>query len=201
MAETSLILASGSESRRRMLAAAGVPLEVVPARVDEEAARAAMQAEGVRPRDQADALAELKARQVSGRIGAGRIVLGADQVLEFEGEAISKAESREALAALLRRMRGKAHRLHSAAVICEDGAPLWRHVSTARLHMRPVSDAFLERYLDAELPAILGCVGGYRIEGLGVRLFDRVEGDHFAIQGLPLIEVLNFLAARGVIAA
>lgn len=193
-----VILASASPARAAMLRDADVDIEIVPARVDEDAIKEAFRAENIAARDLADALAEAKARQVSAQMG-NALVIGADQVLVAGERTLDKpkdrAEAREQLASL----RGGGHELLSAAVIYEGGAPVWRHIGAARLTMRPFSDAFLDAYLDAEGDAVLSTVGGYRIEGRGAQLFSRVSGDYFSILGLPLLEVLGFLRARKVL--
>lgn len=194
-----LILASQSASRRAMLEAAGVPHDAMAAGVDEEAAKAALRAEGYNARSLADALAELKSLRVSRRI-PGALVLGCDQTLSLEsGEMIDKAESRDDAARILRLLSDKVHYLHSAAVVSLGGAPVWRHLERVRMTVRPLSDAFIEQYLDAEWEHVGWCVGCYRIEGPGVQLFSRVEGSQFAIQGLPLIPLLDYLRTRGVL--
>lgn len=194
-----LVLASGSASRRAMLAAAGVAFDVSPAAVDEEAAKAALA--GARGRDVADALAELKAVKVSLRDPAA-LVLGSDSVVELaDGTLLDKPADRAEAADHLRRMAGHRHKLHSAAVIAEAGRPAWREVDTATLFVRPLSEAFIAAYLDAEWPAVAGCVGCFRIEGLGVQLFARVDGSHFTILGMPLLPVLDYLRVRGVLAS
>jgi septum formation protein len=130
------------------------------------------------------------------------LVLGCDStVAAADGSLIDKAETRAQSAAQLRALAGTTHKLTSAAVVAQGGIPVWRHVDTAKLTMRPFSDAFLASYLDAEWPAIGGCVGGYRLEGLGAQLFSRIEGDHFTILGLPLLPLLDWLRVRGVIQA
>ena len=193
-----LILASQSASRRAMLAAAGVPFEAVAAGVDEDAAKAALS--GVGPRNLADALAELKALKVSAREPAA-LVLGSDSVVALDdGTLLDKPASREEAAEHLTRMSGRVHELWSAAVIAEGGRAVWRHVERAKMSVRPLSYSFVERYLDAEWPAISGCVGCYRMEGPGVQLFHRVEGSHFTVLGLPLIPVLAQLRVLGVLA-
>lgn len=194
----SLLLASASPIRRALLHRAGVPHEAIPARVDEAALRDALAAEGAKPRDMADALAEAKARKVASRRRED-MVIGCDQILEFEGEAIGKASDRGALAAQLARMSGKTHVLHSAAVIYEEGAPVWRHVGTVRMTMRALSPGYLSSYLDRNWPGVADCVGGYRIEEEGVRLFERIDGSYFDVLGLPLPEILSYLARRGVV--
>ena len=195
---TALILASASPARAAMLAAAGVETEVIPARIDETAVKQAMLAAGAPPRDLADKLAELKALRVSAR-QPGRLVLGADQVLVHDGQIFDKAQSPAEARAHLARLRGQTHRLLSAAVVALDGQPVWRHVGTARLTMRAFSDAFLEGYLDSLGDLALTSVGCYHLEGRGAQLFARVEGDHFTVLGLPLLELLGFLRAREVL--
>jgi len=192
-----IILASQSASRRAMLAAAGVDFSAEAAGVDEDAVKAAMIGEGTDGRRLADALAELKAVKVSRRHPTA-LVLGCDSTVAAEdGALIDKAESRAESRAQLQALRGTTHKLTSAAVVALGGEPIWRHVDTAKLTMRPFSDAFLESYLDAEWPAIGGCVGGYRLEGLGAQLFSRIDGDHFTILGLPLLPLLDWLRVRG----
>ena len=194
-----LILASQSASRRAMLTAAGVPFEATAAGVDEDAAKAALA--GSKPRDLADALAELKAVKVSLR-HPGRLVLGSDSVVSLaDGSLLDKPESRDQAADHLARMSGARHDLWSAAVIAENGRPVWRHVEAAKMHVRPLSPAFIEGYLDQEWPAIAGCVGCYRIEGPGAQLFSRIEGSQFTVLGLPLLNVLDYLRTREVIPA
>lgn len=193
-----LILASQSASRRAMLTAAGVPFAAEPAGVDEDAAKTALA--GLSGRDLADALAELKALRVSQR-HPDALVLGSDSVLALaDGTLLDKPESRDQAAAHLRRMSGGTHKLWSAAVIAEVGRPVWRMVDGATLHVRSLSNAFIAAYLDAEWPAVSGCVGVFRIEGPGVQLFDRIEGSHFTVLGLPLIPVLAHLRNRGLLA-
>jgi len=192
-----LVLASGSASRRAMLDAAGVAFDVSPPNVDEAAAKAGLIGAG--GRDTADALAELKARKVSLRDPAA-LVLGSDSVVELaDGTLLDKPGDRAEAEDHLRRMSGHRHKLHSAAVIAEGGRPVWREVDTATLFVRPLSDAFIAAYLDAEWPAIAGCVGCFRIEGPGVQLFARVDGSHFTILGMPLLPVLDYLRVRGVL--
>ena len=196
--QTSLILASGSLTRQRMLANAGVTFDTLTAGVDEDAVKSAMLNEGAAPRDVADALAEHKARRVSAKAPEA-IVMGCDQVLEFDGGLLSKPTSREEAATQMRRLRGNMHSLLSAVVIYEAGEPVWRHVGKVRLHMRAFSDAFLDDYLGRNWPDVQSSVGGYRIESEGIRLFSRVEGDYFTILGMPLLEVLAYLTQRGVL--
>lgn len=194
-----LILASGSASRRTMLEAAGVTFAVERPNVDEDAAKASLLGSGTAPRDVADALAQLKAVKVSAREPAA-LVLGSDSVVELaDGTMLDKPTSRQDAADHLRRMSGKRSRLHSAAVMVEGGRPVWREVDTAQLFVRPLSDAFIEAYLDVEWPAISGCVGCFRIEGPGAQLFSRIDGSQFTVLGLPLLQVLDYLRVRGVL--
>jgi septum formation protein len=196
-----LVLASVSASRRAMLTAAGIAHEAIAPGVDETAVKLALAAEGHGARQLADALAELKALKISRRFPTV-LVLGCDSIVTCaDGSRLDKAESREEAREQLRALRGTTHRLTSAAVLCQQGAPVWRHIDVAKLTMRDVSDAFLDTYLDHEWPAIAGCVGCYRIEGLGIQLFSRLEGSHFTILGLPLLPLLEQLRLNGTIAA
>ena len=193
-----LLLASKSEARRHMLEAAGIAFEPVDAKLDEEEAKAGLIAAGFEPRDLAEMLAEMKARSVAAPAGA--LVLGADQMLERDdGNMLSKPRSRDEAFAQLRSLSGRTHYLHSAAVVMEQGERAWGRTETAALSMRSLGDAFLADYLDREYEAIRWNVGGYRIEGLGVQLFDQIQGSHFAILGLPLLSLLAFLRDRGLL--
>ena len=194
-----IVLASKSAARRAVLEGAGVPFEAVVAGVDEDAVKASLGAEGAGPREIADALAELKAIKVSQR--RPELVIGADQTLELDGRLYDKVETLDAARARLAELRGKPHKLHSAVVVAKDGAPIWREVVTARLVMRDFSDAFLDDYLAREGAHALGSVGVYRLEGLGAQLFSKIEGDYFAILGLPLMGLLDLLRRHGVLAA
>lgn len=190
-----LILASGSAARKAMLEAAGLAFEVDKPRVDEEAAKATLRAEGLQPRDQAAALAELKALSVSNRRNG--LVIGADQMLAIEGETLDKPADRAEARAHLQRLRGRAHELITAAVVAKDGAVIWRHTETPRLRMRAFSDAFLDDYLARAGDHVLSSVGAYQLEGLGAHLFERVDGDYFSVLGLPLLPLLAFLREHG----
>ena len=194
-----IILASKSAARRAVLDGAGVPYEATVAGVDEESVKASLLAEGHGPRDIADALAELKAIRVSrNKLG---FVIGSDQTLDLDGTLYDKADDIDAARERLKLLRGKTHRLHSAVVVAKEGAPIWREVVTASLTMRDFSDAFLEDYLKSEGPHALGSVGCYRLEGPGSQLFSRIEGDYFAILGLPLMGLMDLLRRHGELPA
>ncbi|UUV05982.1 nucleoside triphosphate pyrophosphatase [Ruegeria sp. YS9] len=193
-----ILLASGSAIRAQLLENAGVPFVVQTARVDEETAKRALLAENASPRDIADTLAEMKARKVSDK-NPGSMVLGCDQVLDFDGQLISKPETPEQALAQLKAMRGKRHMLLSAAVIYQNGEPIWRHVGQVRLRMRASSDAYLKDYVARNWDSIRHAVGAYKLEEEGVRLFATIDGDYFNVLGMPLLELLNFLAVKGVI--
>lgn len=196
-----LILASQSTSRRKMLTAAEVPFEAMSPGVDEDAAKTALRADGISARDLADALAELKALRLSQRM-PGVLILGCDSTVALDdGTMIDKAPDQATLARQLRRMAGTTHNLYSAAVIAENGRAVWRHVDRAKMTMRPMTDDFIATYLEAEGDDLLGCVGGYRIEGRGAQLFAKVDGSQFTIMGLPLLQLLDYLRVRGVMAS
>jgi septum formation protein len=188
-----LILASASPARAALLQGAGVAIEVMPARIDEDAVKASFEAEGAGPRDLADALAAMKAQRVSARL-PGALVLGADQVLDCDGRRFDKPRDAAEARAQLLELRGRQHRLHSAAAVARDGAVIWRHVGLARLTMRPFTDAFLDRYVAAEGERLTQSV--YRLEGPGAQLFSQVQGDYFTVLGLPLLELMGFLRAQ-----
>jgi septum formation protein len=195
-----LILASTSTARQRLLRAAGVSFTVETAQVDEVAVIESLAAEKARGHDVADLLAELKAVKVSNR-HSGATVIGADQVLSLDGALFQKPETVAAARAQLLRLRGRTHVLSSAACAARDGAVVWRVVDEARLTMRAFSEAFLDAYLVEAGAEILGSVGAYHVEGLGVQLFSRIEGDAFTIQGLPLLPLLDFLRTHGMVRA
>jgi septum formation protein len=193
----SLILASQSQSRRSMLEAAGVKHRAVRPLVDEEAAKRDLAARSLSADELAEALALAKANSIADMPMPG-MILGCDQTLVCDdGTMLDKAESLDALADQLARLSGRTHRLFSAAVIVEDHLPVWQAIDSARMTMRRLSKAFIADYLAREGEALLGCVGGYRIEGRGAQLFDQVDGSQFVIQGLPLLPLLAFLRQRG----
>ncbi|MCB2077071.1 MAG: Maf family protein [Novosphingobium sp.] len=193
-----IVLASQSASRRAMLDAAGVVYRAVPAHLDERAIEAGL--EGTAPSQIAVALAEAKALAVS-RECSGDLVLGSDSLVEVEGRRFDKPTSRENAAEHLRAFSGRVMRLHSAAALARDGVVEWTVDSVASLHVNVLSDSFIESYLDAEWPAVAGCVGVFRIEARGVQLFEKIEGDHFTVLGMPLLPVLGALRERGMLPA
>ncbi len=195
-----IILASGSPIRATLLRNAGVAFDVVQARVDEAGMRDSLLAENATPRDVADALAELKSLRVSARHRQA-IVIGCDQVLALGDRLFSKAETVDEAREQILALRGRTHKLLSAVVICQDGGPVWRHVGEVRLTMRAFSDAWLEDYLGRNWDSVREAVGCYKLEEEGVRLFSRIEGDYFTVLGLPLLELLSYLALRGTIAS
>jgi septum formation protein len=195
----SLILASGSAARRRLLEAAGLSFEVVIPHADEEAAKARFRAEQMKPGEQADALAELKALSVSTRRGG--LVIGADQMLALEGEVFDKPKNAGEAREHLLRLRGRTHDLITAVAVARGGAVIWRHIDTPRLTMRAFSDAFMEDYIARAGASVLTSVGAYQLEGLGAQLFERVEGDYFSVLGLPLLPLLAFLREHRMVGA
>ena len=195
---TALILASGSSIRADLLRRCNVDIEVVPARIDESLIKQSMRDDGASPKDIADALAEAKARKIAGK-HPDRLVLGCDQVLDFEGALQSKPETKEHALDQLKAMRGKRHSLLSAAVIYEEAKPVWRHIGQVRLFMRDASDQWLEDYVTRNWPSISESVGSYKLEEEGPRLFKRIEGDYFNVLGLPLLELLSYLTLRGTL--
>lgn len=199
-AARAIVLASGSAARRAMFEAAGVPVGIDPANIDEAEIKRSMLADQVPPRDIADILAEMKAQKVSHRWN-GALVIGADQVLVQNGVVFDKPADMDHARAHLQALRGRRHELISAVVIAENGAVVWRHIATARLEMRNYSDEFINAYLAAAGEAVLSSVGAYQVEGLGLQLFNRIEGDHTTILGLPMLAVLDYLRIRGVLAS
>jgi len=195
----SLVLASGSAARRRLLEAAGVVFDVIAPVCDEEAAKRQYRAEGRSPHAQAEALAELKAKSVSQTTAA--YVIGADQMLALDGVALDKPSSVAEARQHLMRLRGCPHELITAAAVAKDGAIVWRITDVPRLTMRRFSDAFLDEYIAHAGADLLRSVGAYQLEGRGAQLFERVEGDYFSILGLPLLALLAFLRREGEVLA
>lgn len=192
-----ITLASTSKSRRALLAAAGVEADAVAPNVDEEAFRNTMRANGLPVRDQAMQLAELKAMRVSARRPG--LVIGGDQMLALGDQAFDKPADLEAAKNHLRQLSGKSHTLETAIVVCEDGAPVWRHLARPKLTLRPLTEDFIETYVSACGETLLSTVGAYQLEGLGAQLFTRIEGDYFSILGLPLLPLLDYLRIRKVL--
>jgi septum formation protein len=192
-----LVLASRSASRLAMLEAAGIPIEVCIPDLDERAVEAA--AGSCRPADAAALLAREKAKAVA-RVMPQRIVIGADQTLAFEDRRFDKPRNRASAREQLRALAGKTHYLHSAVAVAQDGNVLFDATDTASLTLRDLSESFLDRYLDTAGGAVLESVGAYQLEKIGIHLFDRVEGDHFTILGLPLLKLLVFLRQNGNLA-
>jgi septum formation protein len=193
------ILASASPTRAAVLRAASVPFTIAPANIDEARLKSELFAAGNDASQIAVALAEAKAVALS-RLQPDALVLGADQLLEFDGELVSKCADLAAARALLQKLRGKSHRLVSALVLAEGGRTDWTFVETATLTMRQFSDSLLDAYLSAEGTKLLAGVGCYRLEGVGAQLFESVKGDYFSILGLPLQPLLAQLRQKDVIA-
>jgi septum formation protein len=189
-----IVLASQSASRKAMLAAAGVEFRASPANLDERALEAGLA--GASPDRVALALAEAKALAVSCE-QPDALVLGSDSLVEVAGQRFDKPASRQDAARHLRFFAGKVMRLHSAAALARAGEVAWKHAAMASLHVIDMSDHFIEAYLDAEWPAVAGCVGVFRVEARGVQLFERIEGDHFTVLGMPLLPVLGALRDLG----
>jgi nucleoside triphosphate pyrophosphatase len=196
-AATPLVLASGSAVRRTLLEAAGIPVEARPARIDERAIEASA------PSDDPTAVAALLAREKALRVAMelpGRLVVGADQTLALGNRRFDKPADRAAARAQLQALAGRTHELHSAVAVARGRDVRFEHVGVARLTVRPLSDDFLDRYLNAAGAAVTASVGAYQVEALGVQLFERIDGDHFTILGLPLLPLLAYLRAEGSLA-
>lgn len=193
-----IILASGSKTRLALLEQAGLSVDVVPPSVDEQEMKASFQAEKAPAEACAEALAELKAMRISARY-PGAIVIGADQMLDCNGVWFDKPADQAHARAHLQALRGKSHRLVTAAVVALNGSRIWHTIDTATLTMRPFSDGFLDDYLTRVGPSVLSSVGAYHLEGLGAQLFSRIDGDFFSILGLPLLPLLGFLRDHGTL--
>lgn len=193
-----LVLASASPARRQLLENAGLSFEVVPASIDERAAEQPLLEAGVTPEDLAAALAMVKAVSVS-EARPGDLVIGADQVLEIDGERLTKPADMEEARRQLLRLSGRKHQLHSALACARGGGVVWQHSETAHLTMRNLTPAFVGRHLAAVGDDALKSVGAYQLEGRGIQLFETVEGDFFGILGLPLLPLLAFLRSEGML--
>jgi septum formation protein len=198
LAPAPLVLASKSQVRRAVLEAAGLPVEVQAADIDERAIEAAAGLDD--PGAVAALLAREKARNIAARMPA-RLVVGADQTLSLDGRRYSKPDNRSAARAQLMELSGRSHELHSAVAVWRNGVVAFERVEVARLTMRRFSAEFLDAYLDAAADAVTASVGAYQLEGLGIQLFDRIEGDHFVILGLPLLALLTYLRREGSLRA
>ncbi|MBT8424034.1 MAG: Maf family protein, partial [Silicimonas sp.] len=188
---------SKSQIRASLLLNANVNVRIVPARVDEEALRSAGKSKGLTHRGIADFLADAKARKIAGRKDG--LVLGCDQVLSMDDELLTKPQGQEEAITQLRKLRGTCHHLYSAAVLYDGGNPVWRHVGHVRLSMRHFSDDYMQDYVVRNWSSIRHSVGGYKLEEEGIRLLSRIEGDHFHVLGLPLMELLSYLIDRGTL--
>jgi septum formation protein len=195
-----LVLASTSRTRAGLLRAAGIAFDTASPGVDEESVKLSAKAEGMTAADAALLLAELKARRISERV-PGAVVIGADQILVCEGRWFDKPADRDAAADQLATLAGRSHSLVTAVLCMRGGVVLWRHVATPKLTLRAFSAAEIAAYLDHAGEAVLACVGAYQLEGLGVRLFSAVEGEHAAILGLPMLPLLGFLRQHGALTA
>lgn len=193
-----LLLASASSIRLQILRNAGIDATALPARIDEENIRHGLEAEDAKPHEIADALAEMKARKLAEK-HPERLVLGCDQVLDFNGKVFGKVETLDQGRAQLKSLRGQKHRLISALVLYDQAKPIWRHASHATLTMRQFSDEYLESYLERNWSNARHSVGVYMLEGEGIRLFSATEGDYFTILGLPVLPLLSYLGTRGFI--
>jgi septum formation protein len=194
----SITLASTSAIRKNLLLSAGVLFKVAASSIDEEVIKAELQRKNATPRDIAEALATAKGGDIAARLG-NDLTIGCDQVLSFEDRIFSKPTSREEAADHLRQLRGKTHELLSAVSIFENSKLAWQHVGVVKLTMTHFSDQFLEGYLDRNWPSVSESVGAYKLEEEGVRLFSEVDGDYFAVLGMPVLEVLAYLGKRGAI--
>ena len=194
---TRIILASGSQSRRAVLANAGVAAAAISPNLDEDAAKASFRSAGMSIRDQAMELAVLKGQKVSMRETG--LVISGDQMLALGEAAFDKPKTPAEARSHLERLSGQTHTLETAIVVSEGGVPVWRHLARPKLTMRPLSDQYIDHYLEAIGDDVYKTVGGYMLEGLGAQLFNRIEGDFFSILGLPLLPLLDYLRIRGIL--
>jgi septum formation protein len=198
LAPQPLLLASGSAVRRTLLEAAGIVVEARPASLDERAVEAGA------PSDDPAVVAALLARAKALRVAAdvpGRLVVGADQTLALGRRRFDKPADRAAARAQLQALAGRTHELHAAVAVVRGSDVLFEHGSVARLTMRPLTEAFLDRYLDAAGAAVTASVGAYQVEAIGIELFEQIDGDHFTVLGLPLLPLLAYLRTEGSLAA
>jgi septum formation protein len=193
-----IVLASASPSRARILECAGVPFNATTAHIDERSVKESLKAEGARPLEVAETLAELKARRVS-ESRPDALVIGADQILECDGSWFDKPEDLAQAAAHLRVLSGRTHELATAVCVVEAGRRVWHHRESPSLTMRTLSEGFIHLYLDKVGEDVLTSVGAYQLEGAGAQLFERIEGDFFSILGLPLLPLMRFLRDRGLL--
>tara|TARA_B100000900_G_scaffold334202_1_gene295469 strand:- start:853 stop:1464 length:612 start_codon:yes stop_codon:yes gene_type:complete len=193
-----LILASSSEVRKALLEKSNISFTSIKANIDEDAVKSSLLSENYSPRDIADALAELKASKISLK-NQNSLVLGCDQILEFEGNILEKPPSKNSAIQQLMKISGKKHCAYSAAVIFESSQPIWRYVGKADLFLKNNSEEYISDYVNRNWESIKNSVGGYKIEEEGCRLFSKINGDYFSILGMPLLEIINFLCIRGVI--
>jgi septum formation protein len=202
LSQRDVVLASETESRRKLLTAAGLAFRIVVPEVDELAIQKAFLKDNgeLDPGDVAELLARAKAEEISARF-PGALVIGADQVLSLNGKILHKPKDSDAARDMLFALRGKTHQLHSAVALAEQGQVTWTHIETAHLTMRPFSSQFLGRYLAAAGPQAYQSVGAYQLDGLGIQLFDRIEGEYLSILGLPLLLLLARLRENRVLAS
>lgn len=202
LSQRDVVLASETESRRKLLTAAGLAFRIVVPDVDELAIQKAFLKDNgqLDPGDVAELVARAEAEEISARF-PGALVIGADQVLSLDGKILHKPKDPDAARDTLFALRGKTHQLHSAVALAEEGQVTWTHIETAHLTMRPFSSQFLGRYLAAAGPQVYQSVGAYQLDGLGIQLFDRIEGDYLSILGLPLLLLLARLREKRVLAS
>jgi septum formation protein len=196
--QSPIVLASASPVRKTLLLAAGLDIDIIPAHIDEDEIKRALKGEGIDAGDGATRLAEMKAQRISAA-HPGRLVIGADQILVCNGTWFDKPADLNDARAHLRTLRGRPHELATSAVIVRDGRRIWHHAERPKLTMRPFTDSFIDDYLARAGGDILSSVGAYHLEGIGVQLFSRIEGDYFSILGLPLLPLLAFLREHGVV--
>ncbi|MDH3581315.1 MAG: Maf family protein [Hyphomicrobiales bacterium] len=196
-----IILASASKSRQALLQGAGVAARTAPADINEKAIRTALQRSGgTTPGDIAEVLARAKAETIS-EAERNAVVIGADQVLELDGEIFEKPPDMEAARKTILALRGKTHQLHASVAVARAGDAVWAHTETAHMTMRDFDAKFVGRYLSAAGEGVLGSVGAYQLEGVGIHLFSEIKGDYFTILGLPLLPLLDYLRGEGIVAS